>query len=268
VAHDGELAEVGRLGVDVRTDVEQDGVAFRARYDSGQGRAADAVDGADDLVRGGHGRAGVSRGDHGRGFSLGDEVGADTDGRIALPAQRRQSVVRHVDDFAGIDDLDPRRDGAAELLAQDFFAPDEQDLDRRILLGREDGTLDDLVRRMVPAHRIERDPATRHVRRRLQRFLDGDDFAALVVAALRADAVRLLRFLALRAGGERRQLEKVVRAARVGSRLRMAAFWIRHGVKLLFFESCTAFLIVLLFLQLFPQVLQRAPPLVDDRAVA
>ena len=93
------------------------------------------------------------------GFPLGDEVRADTDGRVALPAQRRQSVVRHVDDFAGVDDLDPRRDGAAELLAQDFFAADEQDLDRRILGGREDRALDDLVRRVVPAHRIERDPA-------------------------------------------------------------------------------------------------------------
>ena len=38
VAHDGELAEVGGLGVDVRADVEQDGVAFRARERRRRGR--------------------------------------------------------------------------------------------------------------------------------------------------------------------------------------------------------------------------------------
>ena len=48
----------------------------------------------------------------------------------------------------------------------------------------------------------------------LKRVLDGDDFAAFVVAALRADAVRHLGLMALRTGRERLRFEEVVRAAR------------------------------------------------------
>src|SRR5437762_7919832 len=62
----------------------------------------------------------------------------------------------------------------------------------------------------------------------LERVFDGDDFAALVVAALRADPVRQLGLVALRARRRRLRFEEVVRAARAGAGLRMAAFWIWH----------------------------------------
>src|ERR1043166_7690552 len=61
-----------------------------------------------------------------------------------------------------------------------------------------------------------------------ERVFDGDDFAALVVAALRAYPVRQFGLVALRARRRRLCLEEVVRAARAGAGLRMAAFWIWH----------------------------------------
>src|SRR5947207_8947211 len=92
----------------------------------------------------------------------------------------------------------------------------------------------------------------------LERVFDGNHFAALVVAALRADPVRQLGLVALRARRHRLRFEEVVRAARAGAGLRMAAFWIWHR------GSSD----VLLFRQLLPDVLQRAPALVDHRALA
>src|SRR6185369_991034 len=62
----------------------------------------------------------------------------------------------------------------------------------------------------------------------LESVLDGDHFAAFVEAAFRADSVRKLGLVALRAGRQRLLLEEVVRAARTRAGLRMASFWIRH----------------------------------------
>src|SRR6266542_3564797 len=92
----------------------------------------------------------------------------------------------------------------------------------------------------------------------LERVFDGDDFAALVVAALRADPVRQLGLVALRARRRRLRFEEVMRAARAGAGLRMAALWIWH--RLLLND--------LLFRQLLPDGLQRAPALVNHRALA
>src|ERR1051326_8557180 len=94
----------------------------------------------------------------------------------------------------------------------------------------------------------------------LERVFDGDDFATFVVAALRADPVRQLGLVALRARRRRLRFEEVVRAARAGAGLRMAAFWVWH--------RSTPGLNVFLFRQLLPDVLQRAPSLVDHRALA
>src|SRR5207237_6576612 len=58
--------------------------------------------------------------------------------------------------------------------------------------------------------------------------LDGDDLAAFVVAALGADAVRKLRFMALRTGRKRLRFEEVMGTARTRAGLGMASFGIRH----------------------------------------
>ena len=62
------------------------------------------------------------------------------------------------------------------------------------------------IRRVIATHRVERDPAIRttSVRHegRLEGVLDRDDFAAFVIPAFRAHAVRKLCFVALRARGQ------------------------------------------------------------------
>src|SRR5258708_28636797 len=71
-------------------------------------------------------------------------------------------------------------------------------------------------------------PSDPIVGNRLERILHGHDFAALVVAALGADAVRKLGFMALRARRERLRLEEVVSPARARTGLGVASFGIRH----------------------------------------
>jgi hypothetical protein len=60
------------------------------------------------------------------------------------------------------------------------------------------------------------------------RLVDRTDLAALVIAAVRTDLVRGLRFAALRAGADRYRRQRVVRAPLGRAGLRMAAFRIRH----------------------------------------
>src|SRR4029078_2976372 len=61
-------------------------------------------------------------------------------------------------------------------------------------------------------------------------LLDRLDLASAVVAAVRADDVGLLGFVALRALAAADRLWRVVGAALGGAGLRMPAFRIRHGV--------------------------------------
>ena len=61
-------------------------------------------------------------------------------------------------------------------------------------------------------------------------FGDFDDFTALVLAALRAGAVRQLRLVAVRALGDAGQAQVIVRAAGRGAPLGVSTFRIRHLV--------------------------------------
>ena len=173
VAHDRELAEVGGLGVDVRADVEQDGVAF-ARSEATAASAGRLTPSIVPMTLYAEVMAApvCPAETIAVGLPLGDEVRADADGRVALPAQRRQSVVGHVDDFAGVDDLDARQERRRRASRGALLRG------RRAVIStvgysstREQRALDDLVRRVVAAHRIERDPAASpcHQREGLQR---------------------------------------------------------------------------------------------------
>src|SRR5262245_19339015 len=59
--------------------------------------------------------------------------------------------------------------------------------------------------------------------------LDFQDFAPLVVSALRAGAVRHLALVAIRALGERVAAQRIMRAAPRGTGFRVSSFWIRHS---------------------------------------
>mgnify|MGYP006174483903 CR=1 FL=1 len=58
---------------------------------------------------------------------------------------------------------------------------------------------------------------------------DRTDLAALVIAAVRADLMRELAFVALRAFAHRLRRQGIVRAALGRARLGVSTFWIRHG---------------------------------------
>jgi len=60
-------------------------------------------------------------------------------------------------------------------------------------------------------------------------FFNGNNFAALVEAALGAGAVGRLLLVAVRAIGQRRLAQEIMRPASAGALLRMTAFRIRHG---------------------------------------
>ena len=64
---------------------------------------------------------------------------------------------------------------------------------------------------------------------RLAGFLDFDDFASLVGAALGADVMRLLALVAVGALGERAAGDGIVGATERGAPFGMAALWVRHG---------------------------------------
>ena len=61
-------------------------------------------------------------------------------------------------------------------------------------------------------------------------FRNLDHLAAFVTAAMRAGAVRELRFVAIGALGAAQGAQMVVRPARGGALLGVSAFWIRHLV--------------------------------------
>src|ERR1700719_2341827 len=95
------------------------------------------------------------------------------------------------------------------------------------------------------------------IRNDLEDVLHGDDFASLVVAAFRADAVWLLRLVALRTSRRRLRLQKIVRAAGARSLLTVTAFWVWHRSSLTFS-----------FLDRLLDLAQRSPSLIGDRALA
>jgi hypothetical protein len=74
-------------------------------------------------------------------------------------------------------------------------------------------------------------------------FVDRPDLTLFVIAAMRADAMRSFRLVALRAESCRRGPQRVVRAAFGCPGLRMSAFWIRHvSSSALYRNALTAFL--------------------------
>jgi len=60
-------------------------------------------------------------------------------------------------------------------------------------------------------------------------LLDFHYFAAFVLAAMRAHAVRELRLVAVRTLGEPGGLQRIVGAAVIRPPLGVSAFWIRHS---------------------------------------
>ena len=158
VAHDGELLQVLRLGVDVGANVDQDGGrALRGGKHSGECRTIDAGNCAQDHLGGGHGGAGVAGGDKARGLAVAHQAQPDAHGRVALGAHRLRRLLMHADDFAGIDDADGQPAPEAmqvELGADDFLLPHQHDF-HVVMPRREDRAFDFRFGRAVGAHGVK-----------------------------------------------------------------------------------------------------------------
>src|SRR5947209_2689531 len=267
VAHDSKLRHVVRLALAVRANVQENRRAARLRRHQGrERRAVNAGQHPDDHHRRRHRRARIARGDEAVGLALGDEARADPHRAAALAADSVGDRLVHADDLGGLDQLDAlvavlAPTAAAQLRLDDFPLADEDDADAEVA-RRGQRPVNLRVRRAVAAHRVHDDfagqlsvshrrlAATPHhavgspkiepertrapaPRGRDSSFLlDLHDLAPLVVPALRADAVRHTRLLAVLAERGLRRAQGVVRTALARARLRVTTFRIRHDYSL------------------------------------
>ena len=75
LAHDGELDQLGRIALDIGTDVEHGRIALRGGPAGDDGRTLKARRGhAQQQFGNGHKSAGVARGDHGSGLARLDRL--------------------------------------------------------------------------------------------------------------------------------------------------------------------------------------------------
>ena len=108
----------------------------------------------------------------------------------------------------------------------DRFRTDQQ-YAYSVLPGSVDRALDFRLGRAIRTHCIQRDYA-RHGVLKLARFFDVDDFASLIVSALRARAVRHFLLVAVGTFGEAVAFQRIVRASRRRALLGVSPFWIWH----------------------------------------
>jgi hypothetical protein len=107
--------------------------------------------------RGRHRRAGVPGSDHCDGPAVAHCLGGTYEGRIRARPHRARRILVHADHVGRAEDLDAGGRGAAGKMWGDRVgATDEQDVDVA-LLGRTERARDDLARRAVASHRVDRD---------------------------------------------------------------------------------------------------------------
>jgi hypothetical protein len=241
-AHRRELAQVRRLAIDGRPDVEEHGLAtgggnrHSESWPVDAGKQAEAGDSGDD------GGAGVAGAEQARHLARPDAIDRDADGRRAL-AQRVTGTIGHADVFGSIDEGD-RQAGAVRFAGQPGLelgdGADELEGQAQLTDG-EERALHDPGRRVVAPHGVDRQgtrasTATGQAGRTLSHadrvtcllFLDRADLPAAVVTAGRAHDVGRLHFAALRARAQRDGRQCIVGAALGGAGLGVAAFGIGH----------------------------------------
>ena len=205
-AHVSELEQVLRAAVGVRAAVEEDERAATPRRDRhGDRRPHHTRDAPEVEQPCGQHRAGVAGREDGVRPSLGDrDVGGDERG-VRLRAHGVCRLLVHLDHVGRLDELETVRfePGGAE----------EHELDP--LGGGVQRARDDLVRRPVASHRIDRDRGPRLRSRGAERL----DLAAAVRLAGRADVMRPLGLMAGRADVDARRVDAVLRAPLVAAGL-------------------------------------------------
>ena len=168
---------------------------------------------SEDHSCGRHGGAGVAGSYESISPSLADETQADANRGIPLGADSFHFVV-HGDDFTGMDDVDFEPPGAriARQFSFELRLGSNQEYARAMMARRLQRPFDFGLGRFVGSHRIQSDYA-RHGGKKLGLLFDLEDFAALVVSAFRAGAMRHLLFMTVGTLGKRMPGQKIVCAA-------------------------------------------------------
>ncbi len=219
-AHVPELDEVLGPRVRVRSRVDQDGGAADGRKRHGDRGPVDIGEPADLEEAGGQHRAGVPGG-HDRGrVPLADRAAGGEHRASALLARGIGGLLVHLDDVGGVDDLQAMRQRLERVAA-----PEKDRLDG--VGSCRVRARDDLLRGPIAAHRVDRDPDSRHALR--SRSLERLDFTPAIGAAGRADVMWPLRPMALRALDDGGCRELVRRAPLVAPRLRGLSLGDCHG---------------------------------------
>jgi hypothetical protein len=111
-----------------------------------------------------------------------------------------------------------------QFVAQNTLETNQNDPDSEFLDGS-NRSFDFGLRGVIAPHCVDRD---RQLASAVLFLNDLDNLPAFVLSAVRADAVRELRFVAIRTLGHDGPSQRIVRAARGGSPLRVPSFWIWH----------------------------------------
>ena len=150
-----------RLGVDVRSGIDEDTDIFFSRKIGGDPGTLDSLKGAE-LDRGR--RDGCTRmacTDNGVGLPLLDEVDGAGDGGILFLADCLDGGVAHLHDLSGVDDLDARIGAAmlGEFGPDGLFVACQENLgDLRVLPERHHGTCHGIGGSVIPTHGVKGDP--------------------------------------------------------------------------------------------------------------
>ena len=219
---------------DACADVEQHRRPPPRRHRRRERRPIDAGEHAEGAVRRHHRRARMPGAEERSRAPARDRFRGQLDRGRRFTSQRRRRRFSHVDDVGGIHDLHASAIdvGMSRELGVDRRRPAHQrHAQIEVPYGRQ-RAVDDVARGVVAAHGVYCNPNHRDsgfgIRDSGLFFLNRTCLAAAVIPAVRADAVRRLRLVTVRALGEADRLQRVMRPALGGPGLGMSSLWIRH----------------------------------------
>ena len=204
-AHDCELDEVAGIAFAIRAQIEHDHVIVGQRREQcGQRRTVEPGHGAQRKLAHRHQRAGIARGNRGAGIALLHCIDRKAHAGGLGTAQRAARQLVAADHVGAMQYFGrPGHAGMRVECSLDArFIANQQELELVVTPTRQRGAFDHHAHAFVSAHRIDGD--TRQAHGASPAWLtvlktDGDDFAAVIISAVRAQIVRALEFAAVRA---------------------------------------------------------------------
>jgi hypothetical protein len=212
------MDEVARVAFGVGAEIEHDDVVVaQGRQQRGERRPVDPRHRAQRQLGNRHQGAGVAATDRGAGIARLHRVDRHAHRRGLGAAQGLAGFVVAGDDVVGMEDLGrrPQVRVAFERFLDPHLVAAEQELEAIMLAAGQSRAFDHDAHADIAAHRVDSDTRQSHDLRSSWTVLktDGDDLAAVVVAAGVAEVVRALQFAAVAAFVEGFDLQRVVATA-------------------------------------------------------